>query len=213
MTTRSISDREDDVSSAGRDALVAMLSRLKSDLKRADLGKPDQAHQSLTTKYPLSGDYIAEVRRLCERGIEDGWLCPGGVGELRSARIAGQSSWFPFSIDACLIAGETEPLGSPKGEVGLCWPLAGKPKYCGLDPGWVVFAPGTRYQPKVTGGTMFLLTFRPDGAIERGVTLRKRRAAGTARKASSSTRASAAKRKTVAKRTAGKSSEAQRAHN
>ena len=48
------------MSSAGRDALVAMLSRLKNDLKRADLGKPDQAHGMLTTKYPLSGDYVAE---------------------------------------------------------------------------------------------------------------------------------------------------------
>jgi hypothetical protein len=163
------------VSSAGRDALVAMLSRLKNDLKRADLGKPDVTKSSLTNKYPLSGDYLAEVRRLCERGMEDGWLCPGENGESRSSRVAGTSTWFPFSIEASYIAGEHEAHGSPKGEVGLCFPLGGKPKYCGEDPGWVVFTPGSKRLPEASGGTMFMLSFLPDGAIERGVTVRKRR--------------------------------------
>lgn len=163
------------MSSAGRDALVAMLSRLKNDLKRANLTKPDLTKSSLMSKYPLSGDYLAEVRRLCERGMEDGWLCPGENGESRSARVAGTSTWFPFSIEASYLAGVHEAHASPKGEVGLCFPVGGKPKYCGEDPGWVVFQPGSKHRPEASGGTMFMLSFLPDGAIERGVTVRKRR--------------------------------------
>ena len=177
---------EDDVSSAGRDALVAMLSRLKNDLKRADLAKPDLTKSSLMSKYPLSGDYLAEVRRLCERGMEDGWLCPGENGESRSSRVAGTSAWFPFSIEASYLAGKHEAHASPKGEVGLCFPVGGKPKYCGEDPGWVVFTPGSKHVAEATGGTMFMLSFLPDGAIERGVTVRKRRTTTTRSKASRS---------------------------
>jgi hypothetical protein len=163
-----------------------MLSRLKNDLKRADLGKPDLTKSSLTSKYPLSGDYLAEVRRLCERGMEDGWLCPGENGESRSSRVAGTSAWFPFSIEASYLAGEHEAHASPKGEVGLCFPVGGKPKYCGEEPGWVVFQPGSKHRPEASGGTMFMLSFLPDGAIERGVTVRKRRSTGTTRKSSGS---------------------------
>ena len=190
------------MSSAGRDALVAMLSRLKNDLKRADLAKPDAAHSALTSKYPLSGDYVAEVRRLCERGLEDGWLVPGKGEKARSARVAPQSSWFPFAIEASLIAGEAEAHGAPKGEVALCWPMEGKPKLCGSDPGWVVHAPGSKHQPKVTGGKMFMLSFLPDGAIERGVKVTKRRTRSSSAKAASSTttRANGTKRKTAAKK-------------
>jgi hypothetical protein len=195
--------QEDEVSSAGRDALVAMLSRLKNDLKRADLGKPDQASQALLAKYPLTGDYIAEVRRLCERGLEDGWLCPGEETSARSARLAGTSTWFPFSIEASLLKGEAEPHAAPKGEVGLCWPVTGKPKYCGSGPGWVVFAPGSRTVPRVTGGTMFMLSFLPEGAIERGVKVNGRRRATSRGKASTATR-TAAKRKAAPKRSPGR---------
>lgn len=191
------------MSSAGRDALVAMLSRLKNDLKRADLGKPEQTQASLTTKYPLSGDYLAEVRRLCERGMEDGWLCPGENGESRSARVAGTSTWFPFSIEAAYLKGEHEAHASPKGEVGLCWPVGGKPKYCGEDPGWVVFAPGSKHRPEATGGEMFMLSFLPDGAIERGVTVRKRRRTSSRKStASRSKRSTASKTKRPAARRA-----------
>ena len=170
------------MNSASRDALVAMLSRLKNDLIRVNLAKPEQARETLQGKYPISGDYLAEVRRLCERGLEDGWLCPGEQGGTRNSRIAGSSGWFPFSIEAQILAGSGEAHGHPKGEVDLCWPHEGGPRYCGEAPGWVVFAPGSTHLPEATGGEMFVLSFRPDGAIDRDVRVPTRRRRKTAAK-------------------------------
>lgn len=170
------------MSSAGRDALLAMLSRLKDDLARANLAKPQQASDALRLKYPLQGDYLSEVRRLCERGLDDGWLCGDADGG-RSGRLASSSRWFPFSIDAEVLSGEGEAHGHPKGEVGLCWSVDGAPKLSGSEPGWHVFAPGSKHAPRVTGGRLFLLSFRPEGAVELGVKVpQKRKRKAPARK-------------------------------
>ncbi|MEM7246989.1 MAG: DUF4863 family protein [Acidobacteriota bacterium] len=171
------------MSSAGRDALVAMLSRLKVDLSRSDLSRPDEARRALTSKYPLNGDYIAEVRRLCDRGLSDGWLCGTGEPDGQDHRLANTSSWFPFSIDASVLEGEAAAHGHPKGEVGLAWPVDGSPKFCGEDPGWHVFAPKGVHQPAAKGGRVFVLRFRPDGAVDRKPKAPRRRAASAKAKA------------------------------
>src|SRR5688572_27282669 len=113
-----------------------MLSRLKNDLQGLNLAKPDVARASLQTKYPLNGDYLVEVRRLCERGVSEGWLCDGVANGARSSRIASPSKYFPFSIEAVELQGSGQGHGHPKGEVTLAWPLDGTPRFCGLDPGW-----------------------------------------------------------------------------
>ena len=70
------------MSNASRDALVAMLSRLKNDLTGVNVSKPDIARAALQAKYPLTGDYMVEVRRLCQRGIEEGWLSAQAMANL-----------------------------------------------------------------------------------------------------------------------------------
>lgn len=154
------------MSSAGRDALVAMLSRLKGDLASVNLGKPTEAQAALQTKYPLVGDYLVEVRRLCERGVEEGWLCFKESGGVRFSRLAPPSKYFPYSVDAVELEGSGRAHVHPKGEVNIAWPISGKPKFCGKDPGWAVFAPGSRHVPEVKGGKMLLLYFLPGGEIE-----------------------------------------------
>src|SRR5688500_14762698 len=108
-----------------------MLSRLKNDLLSVNLSKPDVARATLQGKYPLSGDYLVEVRRLCQRGVEEGWLCDSGPGEARTTSLAKTSKYFPFSIDATQMRGGSGGHGHPKGEVNLCWALDGSPNFCG----------------------------------------------------------------------------------
>ena len=154
------------MSNAGRDALVAMLSRLKNDLMGVNLSKPDVARATLQTKYPLSGDYMLEVRRLCQRGIDEGWLSQSAAGDTRTLRVAPQSKHFPFAIEAMHLAGEGVGHGHPKGEISVGWAIDGSPRFCGTEPGWAACAPGSKHVPEVRGGTMFLLHFLPDGQID-----------------------------------------------
>lgn len=156
------------MSPAGRDALRAMLTRLKNDLSGLDLAKPDEARAALQAKYPLAGDYLVEVRRLCERGVEEGWLCSMERGGVRFSRLSPPDKHFPYSVDAVLLSGTGAEHRHPKGEVNVGWPTDGEPRFCGVEPGWSVFAPGSRHVPEVTGGGMLLLYFLPGGAIEWG---------------------------------------------
>lgn len=196
------------MSSAGRDALVAMLSRLKSDLSALDLRRPEDAQATLQQKYPLVGDYLVEVRRLCERGVEEGWLCTDERGGIRYSRLTGPSKWFPYSVDAVELDGDGPPHGHPKGEINIGWQLDGDPKFCGQGPGWAVFAPGSHHVPSVCGGKMFLLYFLPNGAIEWGAakTKPRKKAASKKRAARKVATKTAKGTKKVPKKTAAKAS-------
>jgi hypothetical protein len=160
------------VSNPGRDALVAMLSRLKSDLHGLNLSKPEIARAALQAKYPLTGDYLVEVRRLWQRGVEEGWLREGQFGAAVGFRLAPPNKYFPFSIDAMVLGGHVKGHGHPKGEVSLTWAMDGSPRYCGSDAGWMVCSPGSKHVPEVKGGTMFVLTFVPEGKLDLDVKLK-----------------------------------------
>ena len=153
------------MTTAGRDALVAMLSRLKNDLQGLNLNRPDACKSLLQAKYPLGGDYLVEVRRLCQRGVEAGWLLASDANGFRFSALAKPAKHFPFSIDAVHLVGLGRGHAHPKGEVNLCWGVSGKPKFCGQEPGWVVLPPGSRHVPTVTGGAVFLLYFLPNGEV------------------------------------------------
>ena len=160
------------MSNPGRDALVAMLSRLKSDLHALNLTKPEIARASLQAKYPLTGDYLVEVRRLWQRGVDEGWLREGQLGAAAGLRLSPPSKHFPFSIDAMVLGSHVAGHGHPKGEVSLTWAMDGSPRYCGGDAGWLVCSPGSKHVPEVRGGTMFVLTFVPDGKLDFDVKLK-----------------------------------------
>lgn len=160
------------MSNPGRDALVAMLSRLKSDLHALNLSKPEIARAQLQAKYPVTGDYLVEVRRLWQRGVEEGWLRDGASSALHGLRLAVPQKHFPFSIDAMILGSHAFGHGHPKGEISLSWAIDGSPRYCGMDPGWLVCSPGSKHVPDVKGGSVFVLTFLPDGKIDRDVKLK-----------------------------------------
>lgn len=160
------------MSNPGRDALVAMLSRLKADLHGLNLSKPEVARAALAAKYPLTGDYLTEVRRLWQRGVDEGWLREGQLGAAVGLRLAPPSKHFPFSIDAMVLGSHVSAHAHPKGEVSLSWPMDGAPRYCGQQPGWMVCSPGSKHVPEVSGGTMFVLTFVPEGKLDFNVKLK-----------------------------------------
>lgn len=157
-----------------------MLSRLRIDLVGVNLGKPDVARATLQTKYPLSGDYMLEVRRLCQRGIDEGWLSAAAAGDTGTLRVASSSKHFPFSIEVMHLRGQGIPHGHPRGEVTVCWAVDGSPRFCGAEPGWIACAPGSKHVPEVTGGAMFLLHFLPDGQIDWDVRLKSSHPRGSA---------------------------------
>ncbi len=164
------------MSNPGRDALVAMLSRLKSDLQGLNLSKPEVAKAQIQAKYPLTGDYLVEVRRLWQRGLEEGWLGDGPPAGPGGLRLTASTRYFPYSIDALMLEGAGTGHRHPKGEISLAWQVDANARYCDEEPGWAVCAPGSKHVPRAKGGTVFVLTFLPDGKVEWDARAKKTRA-------------------------------------
>ena len=192
------------MSNPGRDALVAMLSRLKSDLHALNLSKPEVARAQIQAKYPLTGDYLVEVRRLWQRGIDEGWLGDSDSGGPGGMRLTASTKYFPFSIDALMLHGSGHAHRHPKGEISLSWQVDSYARYCDEEPGWAVCAPGSKHAPRAKGGPVFVLTFLPGGKVEWDAKSKKalekpaaRRSTGLAaasRAASAANRASGSRR-------------------
>ncbi len=103
---------------------------------------------------------------------QEGWLTPREGGGVRFGRLAKPGAdTHGYSVDVVEMCG---PARGPNGlaahthltgEFDLCIPLSGSPAFDGRRDRWVVFPPGSRHVPTVTGGTMLVVYFVKDGAI------------------------------------------------
>jgi len=146
-----------------RDALAPLLE-LISTLDPAD----DGAAAALEARYPLASAELETIAGLFAEGVAEGWLCDRKGSEHVSYSRVHKSTSGELSVDAVRMTGPGPGHTHPRGEFDLCIPVLGEPTFDGHAPGWVVYPPGSWHVPTVAGGTMNILYFLPDGAIEFG---------------------------------------------
>ena len=145
--------------------LAERLQHLVAAVDAIDAAAPDAAVAHLEATHPFEGEGVNAIRALCDRGLEEGWLCPREGGPtVKFGRIA--KDMGGYAVDAVRME-EGHAIGHThtRGEINMCFPLEGEPKFDGLDPGWVVFPPGSHHVPTVTGGTMLFIYFTPGGEV------------------------------------------------
>lgn len=115
----------------------------------------------------LSGLDLAAFEALLRAGHAEGWVTPREGGGVRFGRL---SKAVPasrgFTIDVVdMHSAATGAHTHPLGEFDLCFSLEGKPTFDGNAGPWLVYPPGSRHVPTVTGGRMLIVYFLPEGAI------------------------------------------------
>ncbi len=158
-------ERAEDARVAGREQLEKALRRLVAAVDAVDPASPEDAMAHLDGAHPFDGADVTTILALCEEGLSAGWLAPREAGpKVRYGRLA--KDMGGYAVDAVVMA-EASGLGHThtRGEINMCFPLAGEPRFDGHPPGWVVFAPGSHHVPTVTGGTMLFLYFTPGGEV------------------------------------------------
>jgi len=156
---------KDAQSTAGRDELLRRLEALLPSVQSIDPSKAREAEATLARRHPLGGSDLGRIRTLCEEGIEAGWLCPREASpSVKFGRLA--KDFGGYALDAVWMR-DGAGLGHThtRGEINICYPLEGTPRFDGREPGWVVFPPGSHHVPTVTGGTMLFLYFTPGGEV------------------------------------------------
>ncbi|MCA8967834.1 MAG: DUF4863 family protein, partial [Planctomycetes bacterium] len=113
---------------------------------------------------PFGGDLVASIRASATAAAEAGWLLPKENGAIRFGRIT--KDLEGFSVDAVFMSSPGPRHRHPKGEIDLCFTLAGEARFDGHAEGWVVYGPDSTHVPTVTDGSMLILYFLPGGAME-----------------------------------------------
>ena len=142
--------------------LLQALDPVLKVLSTLDLSDPEGAKSGLDSQLPLED--LEALRRLTVEGYEEGWLLPHENGGVQYGRV--EKDRAGWSVDAVLMSGPGPLHRHPKGEVDLLFTLSGEAEFDGHPEGWCVYGPDSTHVPTVRGGTMLILYFLPEGAIE-----------------------------------------------
>lgn len=144
--------------------LETLLSALVPILDATDLADPD-AERQLEAVWPHQGETWNRARALCEQGVDEGWLVPREAGsQVKFGRLV--KDLDGYTVDCVLMEGKAKGHTHPRGEATLAFAWEGDdPRFDGKPAGWVVYPPGSRHVPTVTGGKMLFVYFLPGGEM------------------------------------------------
>ena len=117
---------------------------------------------------PGSATYAA-LKRACETGATEGWLCEREGGGIRYGRpFKPAPDLHGFSVDVVDMKDIAGPHHAhPLGEIDLILPQDGDGAlFDGRPAGWLVRAPGSAHRPTVSKGRALVLYLLPDGRID-----------------------------------------------
>jgi hypothetical protein len=149
-------------------ALLAALDPVTRLVATLDLSDVAAATAALERAFPAS--FRASVDPLFRAAEAAGTLTPRrATPTLTFGRLAKSlPETADHAIDVVDMEGEGATHTHPRGEVSLCLPRSGDPKFEGCPGGFVVMPPGSRHTPTVTGGRMVIAYWLPGGAIAFG---------------------------------------------
>ena len=121
----------------------------------------------LNTELGPASDGYKELKRACEAGVEQGWLCNREGGGIRYGRIFKPApELHGFSVDVVDMKDIAGPHHThPNGEIDLIMPVEGEAAFDGRAAGWLVYPPGSAHRPTVSKGRALVLYLLPDGRI------------------------------------------------
>lgn len=145
-----------------REQIAALASQLAD--RPLDTPLDDWLNQ---THGPDSDTYRA-LRRSCEQGVAEGWLCQREGGGIRYGRVFRPADDLQgFSVD---VVDMTDIAGPhhvhPNGEIDLIMPIDPTATFDNRGAGWLVCPPGSAHRPTVRGGRALVLYLLPQGRIE-----------------------------------------------
>lgn len=116
---------------------------------------------------PDSATYQA-LRKSCETGVADGWLCQREGGGIRYGRVFKPADDLQgFSVDVVDMHDIAGPHHAhPDGEIDLILPMDPTATFDNRGAGWLVCPPGSAHRPTVRGGRALVLYLLPQGKID-----------------------------------------------
>ena len=122
----------------------------------------------LNAEFGVASPTYQSLKRSCEAGVSEGWLCNREGGGIRYGRIFKPApDLHGFSVDVVDMKDIAGPHHvHPNGEIDLIMPIEGDATFNDRPAGWLVCLPGSAHRPTVAGGRALVLYLLPDGRID-----------------------------------------------
>ncbi|WP_454056735.1 DUF4863 family protein [Cupriavidus sp. Marseille-Q8015] len=145
-----------------RQELANLTSQLAGQTLDAELDR------WLNREHGAESETYASLRRLCQQGVAEGWLCNREAGGIRYGRIFKPAEdLYGFSVDVVDMQDIAGPHHvHPEGEIDLIMPIDEAAHFDGRRAGWLVYPPGSAHRPTVSDGRALVLYLLPTGSIQ-----------------------------------------------
>lgn len=122
----------------------------------------------LNREHGAASASYAGLKRSCQAGVAEGWLCEREAGGIRYGRaFKPAADLHGFSVDVVEMQDIAGPHHAhPTGEIDLVMPIEGDALFDGRSAGWVVYPPGSAHRPTVSHGRALVLYLLPEGRID-----------------------------------------------
>lgn len=122
----------------------------------------------LNQEHGVNSSTYQQLKKSCEQGVAEGWLCNREGGGIRYGRIFKPADDLAgFSVDVVDMQDLIGPHHShPNGEIDLIMPIEGDALFDQHPAGWLVYPVGSAHHPTVTQGRALVLYLLPQGSIE-----------------------------------------------
>jgi hypothetical protein len=141
-----------------------------SELTAAIAGRPLDAALDiwLNAEHGPGSATFEQLKKACQAGVADGWLCNREGGGIKYGRIFKPADdLHGFSVDVVDMQDIAGPHHvHPTGEIDLIMPIEGPALFDGRPAGWAVMPPGSAHRPTVSQGRALVLYLLPQGRIE-----------------------------------------------
>ena len=122
----------------------------------------------LNREHGVDSMTYSDLKRDCEAGVAEGWLCEREAGGIRYGRVFKPApDLHGFAVDVVDMRDIAGPHHAhPNGEIDLIMPVDGDARFDGRPAGWLVCPPGSAHHPTVSNGRALVLYLLPQGRID-----------------------------------------------
>jgi hypothetical protein len=148
--------------------LATLLAPVSTFVVGLDLASREAAEAALVRRFPPGGEELVRIEAAARAALAAGRIANRGEPHMRFSRVVKPKDDVAGCAIDCVYMDDCEgPAHThPNGEVVLCFPDQAAATFDGVRGTWVVLPKGSRHTPTVRGGSMLILYWLPDGAVE-----------------------------------------------
>ena len=150
--------------------LKSLLEPISRSIPELDLSDGAAAETALNERFPPDSAEIAAIREAAFAALEAGEIAERGEPGMKWGRLS-KPAETPggSSIDVVYMSDSSGPPHThTNGEVCLCLAESDGATFEGRGDTWIVMPAGSRHVPTVAQGSMLILYWLPEGAVEGG---------------------------------------------